>query len=667
MTKQQAYNEIQELREELNTYNYNYYVLNNPTISDYDFDQKLKELEKLEIEYPQFFDENSPTQRVGSDINKEFVQVEHDYLMLSLGNTYNRQELIDFDNRIKKLLEDSYEYVAELKFDGTAIALRYENGQFKMAVTRGDGTRGDDVSANARTIKSIPLRLIGNKFPDKFEIRGEVVFPHASFNRINSEREENGELPFANPRNAASGTLKMQNSAEVAQRALDSYLYYLLAPKLPSDSHYQNMQIAKSWGFKISEHAKKMQNIQEVFEYIDFWDNERHNLPYDIDGIVIKVDSLKQQDMLGFTSKTPRWAISYKFKAEQALSQLLSIDFQVGRTGAITPVANLEPVQLAGTTVKRASLHNADIIEQLDVNVGDYVYVEKGGEIIPKIVGVDKTQRLQNHKPFTFIANCPACGTPLIRREGEAQHYCPNEKVCPPQIKGKIEHFISRKAMNINAAEATVEQLFEQNLVKNIADLYDLTFEQVFNLERFAKKSAENLIQSIEESKNVSFDRVLYSLGIRFVGQTVAKILAKHFGHIDKIISATYDELVEIDEIGERIALSLIDFFKDEDKLQMINRMKEAGVTFEMEKMENNNEQLLADKNIVISGVFEKYSRNELKKMIEDYGGKNVSSISKKTSFLLAGDKIGPSKLEKVKKLDIPMVSEDEFLQMIKK
>ncbi len=665
MQEQKVKNKIENLRKELNQHNHSYYVLNQPSISDYDYDQQLKELEKLEKEFPQFYDSNSPTQRVGSDINKEFTQVEHQYAMLSLGNTYNRQELQDFDARIRKLLEEPFEYVAELKFDGTAIGLHYKNGHLERAVTRGDGTKGDDVTDNVKTIRSIPLILHGSDFPAEFEIRGEIIMPHKSFERLNKEREDIGEMPFANPRNAASGTLKQRNSAEVAHRGLDSYLYYMLAPKLPAKNHFDNLLLAKKWGFKISEHMKKLKTLSEVFEYIDYWEKERKNLPFDIDGIVIKVNSIRQQQILGFTSKNPRWAISYKFKAERVRTKLLSIDFQVGRTGAITPVANLEAVQLAGTTVKRATLHNSDIIRQLDVRPGDMVFVEKGGEIIPKIVKVDINARPTALPAFEFITHCPECGTKLIRNEGEVQHYCPNEAACPPQIKGKIEHFISRKAMDINAAEATVDLLYVQHLVQNIANLYDLTYEKVIGLDRFAEKSARNLIQSIKESKKVPFQKVLFAIGIRYVGETVAKILAKEFRSLDNLIKANFETLIAVDEIGERIAQSIIAYFKEERNLRIIDRLKEAGIQLEMEKAAEIFPAILEGKNIVISGIFEKHSRDELKQLIENYGGKNVASISKKTNFLLAGDKIGPSKLEKVKKLQIPMITEDEFLKMI--
>jgi DNA ligase (NAD+) len=664
MDENSAKNQILSLRHELNKHNYQYYVLNNPLISDFEFDKKMNELDRLEKEFPQFADSLSPTQRVGSDISKEFEQIPHLYPMLSLANTYSKEELLDFDKRIRKLIEGEFEYVAELKFDGTAIGLRYKNGKFEKAVTRGDGAMGDDVSANVKTIKSIPLVLQNSGFPDEFEIRGEILLPHSAFEAMNIERLENDEQAFANPRNAASGTLKMQNSGEVAKRKLDCFLYYLLSENLPHDGHFENLSLAKSWGFKISEHSKKLKSINEVFEFIDFWNDERKKLPFDIDGIVVKINSKRLQDELGFTSKTPRWATSYKFKAEQAETKLVSIDFQIGRTGAITPVANLQPVLLAGTTVKRASLHNADIINELDVRVGDFVYVEKGGEIIPKIVGVNLNKRNETLPKFEFIEICPSCNTPLVREDGEAQHYCPNSKNCAPQIKGKIEHFISRKAMNINAAEATVDLLFQNGLIRNVAGLYELKKEQLLILERFAEKSAQNLIESIEESKKVPFERVLFALGIRFVGATVAKILAKSLKNIHAIMNANYEQLTQIEEIGERIAQSIIAFFNADENIEMLNKLIACGLQFEIEEASLSS-NILDGKSIVISGTFEKYSREELKKLIETNGGKNASSVSKNTNFLLAGENMGPAKLEKVKKLGVPIISENEFLKMI--
>lgn len=657
---------IYQLRKELEYHNHRYYVLASPEISDYDYDMKMKELQELEDRYPEFFDPNSPSQRVGSDRNEEFVQVKHKYDMLSLANTYNEGELRDFDNRIKKLINKDFEYVCELKFDGTAIGLTYEKGIFVRAVTRGDGVAGDDVSANVRTIKSIPLKLQGSGFPDEFEIRGEIYLPHKSFEQINKQRLENGEEPMANPRNAAAGTLKMQNSAQVAKRGLDCYVYYLLGPVLPSDSHYQNLDIAKSWGFRVSEHTKKVGNIDEVLAYINHWDTERKNLPFDIDGIVIKVDSLSLQRQLGFTAKSPRWAISYKFRAERQATRLLSIDYQVGRTGAITPVANLEPVQLAGTMVKRASLHNADQIALLDLKINDIVFVEKGGEIIPKIVGVDLEKRGNEARDIHYVTHCPECNTALLRNEGEAKHYCPNEFGCPPQIKGKIIHFISRKAMNIDGlGEETIEMLFEKGLLSDIAGLYDLRKEQLTPLERMGEKSADNIIKGIEASKEVPFERVLFALGIRFVGETVAKKLASAFKNMDKLSQAGMDELLEVEEIGDKIAESVLNYFKSDYSIHLLEKLKSAGLKFEMEESLAPVSDLLNGKSFVISGVFEKHSRDELKDMIEANGGKNSGSISAKTDYVLAGDKMGPSKLEKAQKLGVKIISEDEFLGMI--
>lgn len=658
---------IEALRHELEEYNYQYYVLSSPTISDYDFDMKLKELEKLEAEFPQFYDVNSPTQRVGSDLNQEFVQVEHQYPMLSLSNSYSEAELYEFDQRIKKLTEDSYEFACELKFDGTSISLWYENGSLVRAVTRGDGVKGDDVTANARTIRSIPLKLKGNDYPGRFEMRGEVLLPFSVFAELNQAREEAGELPFANPRNAASGTLKMQNAAEVAKRKLDAYFYYLLGENLPEDGHFENLQRAKSWGFKISEHTRKCATIDEVIEFIKYWDTERFNLPVATDGIVIKVNSRRLQNNLGFTAKSPRWAVAYKFKAEQVSTTLESVSYQVGRTGAVTPVANLTPVLLAGTVVKRASLHNADIINKLDLHEEDVVYVEKGGEIIPKIVDVNDSQRKADARKIEFIRECPECGTALIRREGEAAHYCPNETGCAPQIKGKIEHFISRKAMDIDGlGQETIELLYQKGLIHNSADLYELTADQITPLERMGEKSAERILKSLEESESVPFERVLFALGIRFVGETVAKKLAQKLGSITKIQEASLEDLIAIDEIGAKIAESVLAYFQDEANQTLVKRLQEKGLQLELdEAVLSERSDKLEGKSIVISGTFEKHSRDELKAMIEKNGGKNVGSISKKTSFLLAGSNIGPSKLEKVEKLGIPMVSEDEFLEML--
>ena len=658
---------ILSLREKLNEYNYQYYVLSAPTISDYDFDMKLKELEKLEKENPQFFDPNSPTQRVGSDLNLEFTQVKHEYPMLSLSNCYSEEELIDFDGRIRRLIDEPFEYACELKFDGASISLVYEDGKLVRAITRGDGVQGDDVTANIRTIRSIPLSLNGTGYPQKFEIRGEVVMPFSVFDELNKAREEAGEAPFANPRNTASGTLKLQNSAEVAKRKLDAFLYYLLGENFSEDGHYESLIKAKEWGFKISEHFRKCKDISEVVRFIRHWDTERFNLPVATDGIVIKVNSKRLQDELGFTSKSPRWAVAYKFKAEQVSTILESVSFQVGRTGAVTPVANLKPVLLAGTIVKRASLHNADIIEKLGLHVNDKVFVEKGGEIIPKIVDVDSGARSLNATKIEFITRCPECGTELVRQQGEAAHYCPNETGCPPQTKGKIIHFIGRRAMNIDGlGEETIELLYQEKLISNISDLYTLKPEQLSVLERMGERSAERIINSLEISKSVPFERVLFALGIRFVGETVAKIIARQLISIDKIKEATVEELTGIDEIGDRIAESVVNFFSDEKNVQIVDFLKEQGLQFEIDKeSQQSRTNKLEGKSIVISGTFEKHSRDELKELIEKNGGKNVGSISKNTSFLLGGDGVGPSKMEKVEQLKIPVVSEDEFLQMI--
>lgn len=667
MNKQDAKNKIISLSKDLRNHNYNYYVKSQPTILDYDYDMMLKELEALEKQFPEFKDESSPTQRVGTDRDNDFVQIKHEYPMLSLGNTYNIGELQDFDNRIKKILgeEAKFQYSCELKYDGTAISIKYQNGKFMQAVTRGDGTQGDDVSENVKTIRTIPLQLQGNNYPEKFEMRGEIIMPHKVFEQLNNEREDIGEQPFANPRNAASGSIKMKSSKEVANRKLDAFLYFLLSEDLPSDSHSENLNFAKKWGFKISDDRKLANNINEVFEFIDYWDKQRENLPYDIDGIVIKVDSKRLQDELGFTGKSPRWAISYKFKAERVATKLLSIEYQVGRTGAITPVANLEAVQLAGTTVKRASLHNADIIKELDIRINDTVFVEKGGEIIPKIVAVDKDNRDIFSKEVQYITHCPECKTELVREVGEAKHYCPNEFSCPPQIKGKLEHFVSRKAMEINCGEATINALFNAGHLKNIDDFYKLNYSQIFELEGFKEKSANNLLESIEQSKQISFERVLFAIGIRFVGSTVAKILAKSFKNIENLSNSSIEELTQVDEIGERIAKSVFNFFRNEKNVEIIKNLKNAGLQFEMQEVEGETE-ILKGKKIVISGTFAKFSRNELKKMIEQNGGKNTSSVSKSTDYFLAGEKVGPSKLEKVEKFNIKVISEDDFLEIIK-
>lgn len=658
---------IKSLREELERHNYNYYVLSAPTISDREFDMKMKELQALEEAHPEYADPNSPTQRVGSDLSKEFEQVVHKYPMLSLGNTYSEEEVRDFYERTERALNEPFEIVAELKYDGTSISLTYEHGQLVRAVTRGDGTRGDDVTANVRTIRSVPLRLQGSGYPDQFEIRGEILLPWAEFDRLNKEREEQEEPLFANPRNAASGTLKQQNPAVVAARKLDAYFYYLLGEELPADGHYENLEQARRWGFKIPDVIRKCHSVQEVFDYIAYWDTERKNLPVATDGIVLKVNSLRQQRNLGFTAKSPRWAIAYKFQAERAVTRLNSVSFQVGRTGAITPVANLEPVLLAGTVVKRASLHNADIIDGLDLHIGDQVFVEKGGEIIPKIVGVDiEARSMLLGDKVRFIRTCPECGTPLIRPEGEAAHYCPNESGCPPQIKGRIEHFVTRRAMNINIGPETVEDLYNAGYVLNIADLYTLKVADLLRLERWALKSATNLMESLEQSKSVPFERLLYGLGIRYVGETVAKRLAVAFHSMDRLMQASFAQLVEVDEIGERIAQSVRDYFADERNCQIVDRLKEYGLQMALadEALANRSDRLKG-LTIVISGTFSKHSRDEYKAMIEQHGGKNSGSVSGKTHYILAGENMGPTKLEKAAKLGVKIIHEDEFLEMI--
>lgn len=667
MDSQKALERIRFLRNELNRHNYLYYVKAQPEISDYDYDQLLRELIDLEKQFPEFDDPNSPSRRVGSDISQEFVQVRHKYPMLSLANAYSYSELTDFDNRIRKALPEPFQYVCELKFDGVAIGLTYRNGRLVQAVTRGDGTMGDDVTVNVRTIRTIPLELHGADFPEEFEIRGEIFMPRNVFDEINSEREDIGETPFANPRNAAAGTLKLLNSAEVARRKLDCTLYYLLGENLPADNHYENMLKAKEWGFKVSEHMTLCKNLTEVQHFIEHWDKARKKLPFDTDGVVIKINSYRQQNILGLTAKTPRWAVAFKYKPERVSTELLSVDFQVGRTGAVTPVANLKPVKLAGTTVKRASLHNADQIQLLDIRVGDWVFVEKGGEIIPKIVGVDQSKRSLFSKPIDFPGACPECGTPLVRPEGEARHFCPNQYGCPPQIKGRIEHFISRKALNIDGlGEETVALLFDNNLIRDAADLYSLTREQLLALDRFADKSADNAIMSIEKSKSVPFPRVLFGIGIRYVGETTAKKLAQHFGSIDAIATATVEQLVEVEDVGDRIALSIIEFFSDERNRMLIDKLKAAGVQMAVSSADTS---LLSDRlkgmSIVISGTFSRVSRDELKELIARHGGKNVSSISASTSFLIAGENMGPAKLEKATKLGIKIIDEDEFFRII--
>ena len=658
---------IKALREALEQHNYNYYVLSAPTISDREFDEMMKELQVLEEAHPEYADPHSPTQRVGSDLSKEFEQVVHKYPMLSLGNTYSEDEVKDFYERIARDLNEPFEIVAELKYDGTSISLTYEDGRLVRAVTRGDGTRGDDVTANVKTIRSVPLKLMGDRYPATFEIRGEILLPWAEFDRLNKEREEQEEPLFANPRNAASGTLKQQNPAVVAARKLDAYFYYLLGEELPAETHFDNLEAARSWGFKIPNVIRVCNSLEDIYDYIAYWDVERKNLPVATDGIVLKVNSLRQQRNLGFTAKSPRWAIAYKFQAERAVTRLNSVSFRVGRTGAVTPVANLEPVLLAGTTVKRASLHNADIIEGLDLHLGDKVFVEKGGEIIPKIVGVDVEARgLLVGDKVRFIRSCPECGTPLMRPEGEAAHYCPNEAGCPPQIKGKIEHFVTRRAMNINMGPETVEDLYEAGYIKDTADLYTLEIADLLRLERWADKSARNLMASLEESKQVPFERVLYGLGIRFVGETVAKRLVSAFHSMEQLEQASFEDLTAVDEIGERIARSIIAYFADERNRTLVNRLKEYGLQMSVaeEKLANRSEKLKG-LSIVISGTFAKHSRDEYKAMIEQHGGKNSGSVSGKTDYILAGDNMGPAKLEKAAKLGVKIINEDEFLNMI--
>lgn len=658
---------IQELRKELEQHNYNYYVLSAPTISDYEFDQKMRELQELEQAYPAYDDPDSPTHRVGSDLSKEFAKVTHKYPMLSLGNTYSQGEVSDFYEQVSRSLNEPFEIVAELKYDGTSISLTYEEGRLVRAVTRGDGVQGDDVTANVKTIRSIPLRLQGNDYPASFEIRGEVLLPWAEFDRLNKEREEQEEPLFANPRNAASGTLKQQNPAIVAARKLDAYLYYLLGEDLPANTHFANMEAARSWGFKIPRVMKLCHSLQDVFDYIAYWDTERKNLPVATDGIVLKVNSLRQQRNLGFTAKSPRWAIAYKFQAERAETRLNAVTFQVGRTGAITPVANLEPVLLAGTIVKRASLHNADIIDGLDLHIGDRVYVEKGGEIIPKIVGVNIDARdEQLGEKVCFIQVCPECGTPLSRPEGEATHYCPNDTGCPPQIKGRIEHFVTRKAMNINIGPETIDDLYEKGLVKDCADLYTLNTNDLLRLERWAEKSVQNLLESLAISKQVPFERVLYALGIRYVGETVAKRLAFAFHSMEELKKASMEELVAIDEIGGRIAQSVRDFFENPRNQALVAHLKEQGLRMELseEHLAIRSEKLKG-LTFVISGTFAKHSRDEYKAMIEQHGGKNSGSVSGKTSYILAGENMGPAKLEKAAKLNVKILHEDEFLSML--
>lgn len=671
MNNEQAAQKITALIAELRQHNYNYYVLDDSTISDYDFDMMLKELQELENQFPELAEENSPTKRVGGDVTKKFETVKHKYPMLSLSNSYSKEEIEDYETRIKKLVDGDLEYICELKYDGVAIGISYKNGKIERAVTRGDGTQGDDVTANVKTIRSVPLQLKGSDYPDEFEIRGEIFFPKNVFDDLNKQREADGEDLYANARNTASGTVKMQDSTIVAQRKLDCFLYFVLGKGLPFKTHYESIQKAGEWGFKVPteqlKSIKKCNSIDEIFDFINYWDTERHNLNFEIDGVVIKVNSYDRQEELGFTAKSPKWAIAYKFKAEQVKTKLNEITYQVGRTGAITPVANLEPVLLAGTTVKRASLHNADQIAKLDIRVGDTVMVEKGGEIIPKIVDVEISQREIFSEPTKYITNCPECGTELVRTEGDAKHFCPNEWGCPPQIKGKMQHFISRKAMNIDGlGEETIDLLYEQGLAKNIADLYELTYEQLFSLESFKEKKSQNIIDGLIASKQIPFERVLFALGIRFVGETVAKKLAKHFKNITAIQNATFEELIAADEIGDKIAESIIQFFQLESNRILIERLKAHGLQFELsEEQLANASDKLAGLTFVVSGVFSLFSRDELKALIEQNGGKVSSSISKKTSYIVAGENMGPSKLAKAEKLEVAIIDENAFSEML--
>jgi DNA ligase (NAD+) len=687
MTKEEARMRIAALSDELEKHNYNYYILAKPIISDYEFDMKLEELARLEKEFPEYLSPASPTQRVGGGITKEFKSVQHRYPMLSLANSYSREEIAEFINRIKKTIDEEVEFCCELKFDGLSISLQYENGVLVRAVTRGDGTQGDDVTTNVRTIRTVPLKLHGD-YPDFFEMRGEIVMPFESFNRLNEARAEAGDDLFANPRNAAAGTLKLQDSKEVAHRRLDNYCYYMMMDGLEDryQTHYQSLQAARKWGFNISNFMALCKTIDEIFEFIDYWDMKRYELPFAIDGIVLKVNSYAQQQVLGYTAKSPKWAIAYKFKAEEVETELQSVDFQVGRHGTITPVANLAPVQLAGTTVKRATLNNEDFIRQFDLHYGDTVTVVKGGEIIPKIIGVNLDKRQPGAKPVEFVKTCPICGSQLVQNEGEAAWYCPNSSGCSPQIRGRIEHFIGRKAMNIESlGEGKVELLYEEGLVRNVADLYDLTYEKLFGLEKvitiedefsllpvatrkvsFKEKTAQNILDALEKSKSVPFERVLFALGIKFVGESVAKVLAKALHDIDHIIHSSVEEMTEINEIGEKIALSVRNYFDDERNIEIVNRLKQAGLQFAMaEQAVSDKEQVLAGKSFVVSGVFAHYSRDGIKETIEAYGGKNVGSISSKTDYVLAGDKMGPEKRKKAESLGIPIITEAEFEEMI--
>ncbi|WP_314203989.1 NAD-dependent DNA ligase LigA [Capnocytophaga bilenii] len=657
---------IQQLRDELNQHNYNYYVLDTPTISDYEFDQKLKELQALEQAHPEFYDENSPTVRVGGSITKNFPTVVHEYRMYSLDNSYSKEDIEEWEQRIIKTLgTDDISFTCELKYDGASIDLLYEDGKLKQATTRGDGIQGDDITANVRTIGSVPLQLRGD-YPQRFYIRGEIVMPKKAFERLNQERVAAGEDPFMNPRNTASGSLKLQDTAEVAKRGLDCLLYFLVGDTGIA-TQFESLEKAREWGFKVPNYSRLCHSTQEVMDFINEWDTKRHTLPYETDGVVIKVNNVAQQQELGYTSKSPRWAMAYKYKAEQVDTQLESISYQVGRTGAITPVANLKPVLLAGTIVKRASLHNADQIEKLDIHIGDWVYVEKGGEIIPKIVGVNLDKREPDAVPVSYITHCPECNTELVRNEGEAQHYCPNTYHCPPQITGKIQHFISRKAMDIEGlGEETVELLFRSGVIENYADLYEITVEKLLPLERMAKKSAENIVKGIEKSKEVPFERVLFALGIRYVGETVAKKLARHYKNITALENTTVEQLVEVDEIGNQIATSVVNFFQEEYNKELINRLKEYGLQFELSAEATAGQtDTLKGKTFVVSGVFSLYSRDELKALIEQHGGKVGSSISSKTDYVIAGDKMGPSKREKAESLGVKIIDEVAFQSLI--
>lgn len=658
---------IQTLRDELNQHNYNYYVLDTPTISDFEFDTKLKELQDLEAKYPEYFDENSPTVRVGGSVTKNFETVRHDFRMYSLDNSYSKEDLLDWENRIQKILGNvTIQYTCELKYDGASISISYEDGKLIRAVTRGDGFQGDDVTNNVKTIKAVPIKLKGD-FPKRFDIRGEIILPFAGFEKMNQELIEIGETPYSNPRNTASGSLKLQDSAEVAKRPLDCLLYTLIGNGLSIKTQFEGLEKARSWGFKVPVQSQLKNSMQEVFDFIDHWDKHRHEMPYETDGVVIKVNDVNQQEELGYTAKSPRWAIAYKFKAEQVSTKLNSISYQVGRTGAITPVANLEPVQLAGTIVKRASLHNADQIEKLDIRINDVVYVEKGGEIIPKIIGVEISQRDSNSFVTNYITHCPECNTELVRKEGEAQHYCPNYYGCPPQIIGRVQHFITRKAMDIEGLGGeTVALLYNNKLIENYADLYELKKDQIVVLDRMADKSADNLLEGIQKSKQIPFDRVLYALGIRYVGETVAKKLAKHYKSIDNLKQASLEELITVDEIGIKIAQSVIEFFENEYNLVIVDRLKSYGIQLELTDSTNEpRSSILNGQVFVVSGVFEKFSRDELKSAIEDNGGKVGSSISSKTNYVIAGENMGPAKLEKATQLGIQIISEDEFINMV--